>query len=610
MFKNKLIKKLTLCVVVLLAVFGAQSVFAQTTAFTYQGKLNDGGNPANTGYDMQFRLFDLVGAGQGTQQGATITISPVAVSNGNFAVSLDFGAAVFASGADRFLEISLRPAGTTGGYTSLAPRQKLTSAPYSVRSINSNSADTLSTACVGCVQNSNINSIDGSKVTGSVAQADNAANAVIAGNALNLGGVPASGYLPKTGGTISGSLTVNGVLSGDGSGLTNLPGSGFVWQEVTGTTQQALSNRGYIANDTGQVTITLPDKPNVGDVVRVSGAGTGGWKIAQNAGQFIHGSNLGFWTPRENPRDWKSVASSADGTKLVAVVLNGQIYTSDDSGISWLARESNRGWYSVASSADGTKLVAVVLSGQIYTSDDSGASWTPRETNRNWSSVASSADGTKLVAVVSGTRIYTSSDSGATWTPRETIRTWGSVASSADGTKLVAFVQGGLIYTSVDSGVTWTPRATNRTWQSVASSADGTKLVASVFNGQIYTSSNSGASWTPRESIRNWSPVASSADGTKLVAVVQSGQIYISVDSGATWTARESNRGWQSVASSADGTKLVAVPTGEQIYTMSLDTTIGVDGYLSGGTSTAVELQYVGGGKFIWLSHEGDIFAF
>ena len=80
MFRNKFMKKQMLYVIALLAVFGAQSIFAQTTAFTYQGKLNDGGNPANASYDMQFRLFDLAGAGQGTQQGTTITIPTVAVA--------------------------------------------------------------------------------------------------------------------------------------------------------------------------------------------------------------------------------------------------------------------------------------------------------------------------------------------------------------------------------------------------------------------------------------------------------------------------------------------------------------------------------------------------
>ncbi len=62
---------------------------------------------------------------------------------------------------------------------------------------------------------------------------------------------------------------------------------------------------------------------------------------------------------------------------------------------------------SVASSADGTKLVAVVQNGQIYTSTDSGFTWTPRDSDRNWKSVASSSDGTKLVAGVDGGPIYT-----------------------------------------------------------------------------------------------------------------------------------------------------------------------------------------------------------
>ena len=73
------------------------------------------------------------------------------------------------------------------------------------------------------------------------------------------------------------------------------------------------------------------------------------------------------WTPRESARNWYSVASSSDGTKLVAVVYGGQIYTSADSGVSWTPRESARNWCSVASSSDGTKLAAAVTYDQIYT---------------------------------------------------------------------------------------------------------------------------------------------------------------------------------------------------------------------------------------------------
>ena len=240
------------------------------------------------------------------------------------------------------------------------------------------------------------------------------------------------------------------------------------------------------------------------------------------------------WTPRESNRNWFSVASSSDGTKLVAVVAAGQIYTSTDSGVNWTPRDSVRNWSSVASSSDGTKLVAVVNGGQIYTSTDSGVNWTPRDSpgpsNKSWQSVASSSDGTKLVAVDFGGPIYTSTDSGVSWTPRESVRDWNSVASSSDGTKLVAVLQIGQIYTSTDSGVNWTARESVRDWRSVASSSDGTKLVAVATSGQIYTSTDSGVNWTPRESNRNWYRVASSSDGTKLVATVYGGQIYTSTD--------------------------------------------------------------------------------
>jgi photosystem II stability/assembly factor-like uncharacterized protein len=100
-----------------------------------------------------------------------------------------------------------------------------------------------------------------------------------------------------------------------------------------------------------------------------------------------------------------SVASSADGTKLVAAAHDGYIYTSADSGATWTQRGSSQAWVSVASSADGKNLVAAVCdwnssSGYVYTSGDAGATWTEQtgSTSQCWQSVASSADGTKLVA--------------------------------------------------------------------------------------------------------------------------------------------------------------------------------------------------------------------
>ena len=85
--------------------------------------------------------------------------------------------------------------------------------------------------------------------------------------------------------------TAGQVLTSNGAGA--LPtfqaagGGGITWNEVTGTSQAAAVNNGYVANNASQVTITLPDTAAFGSVVKVMGKGAGGWKIAQNAGETI-----------------------------------------------------------------------------------------------------------------------------------------------------------------------------------------------------------------------------------------------------------------------------------------------------------------------------------
>lgn len=101
------------------------------TAFTYQGRLDDGDGPAVGAFDFEFRLYPAAG-GEEDQVGPTVSHSDVAVSDGLFTVLLDFGAGVF-DGEARYLEIRVRPAGE-GGFTILDPRQPLTAAPYALYS--------------------------------------------------------------------------------------------------------------------------------------------------------------------------------------------------------------------------------------------------------------------------------------------------------------------------------------------------------------------------------------------------------------------------------------------------------------------------------------------
>ena len=104
------------------------STLAQGTAFTYQGRLNDGANPANGNYDLTFAIFGV--ASGGTAVAGPLTNSFAGVSNGLFTVLLDFGLAVF-NGNSRWLEIAVRPTGG-GTFNTLAPRQPITAAPYAI----------------------------------------------------------------------------------------------------------------------------------------------------------------------------------------------------------------------------------------------------------------------------------------------------------------------------------------------------------------------------------------------------------------------------------------------------------------------------------------------
>ncbi len=306
------------------------------------------------------------------------------------------------------------------------------------------------------------------------------------------------------------------------------------------------------------------------------------------------------WTQTSAPSNsWSSIASSADGTRLVAVADGGGIYTSADSGATWrLTSAPITNWSSVASSASGTNLVALTgrsfsIPGPIYISADSGGTWVQTTApSMNWTSVASSADGTRLAAGGYGT-LFMSTNSGATWTPNNAPSAGPTcVTSSADGTRL--FLATGLvpgrIYTSVDLGATWSQHSTSvdvTNWTSVVSSADGAKLAAAGWpNDPVFTSMNSGATWIvswPQES-SFW--LAASADGSRLVTAGSRDRgIFISTNWGATWTEMSAPiTNWSSVASSADGSKLVAVVDGGGVYTSQSTPAPLLNVVLSGGS--------------------------
>lgn len=164
MKRSKRIQSLGVALLVILAGMFSTAQ-AQTTLFTYQGKLTENGSPASGSYDFQIKLYDTATTGTGTQQGPTLLKTNISVTSGSFSLQLDFGvcASCF-NGADRFLELAVKP---TGGpsFTTLSPRQQITTTPYAFKSTSS---DGLSVACVNCITSSQIQSVQGSQITGTI----------------------------------------------------------------------------------------------------------------------------------------------------------------------------------------------------------------------------------------------------------------------------------------------------------------------------------------------------------------------------------------------------------------------------------------------------------
>ncbi len=103
------------------------------TDFTYQGRLTRDGHPVNGTCDFQFTLWDAATGGH--RIGSPQTKAGVQVTNGLFNVQLDFGRNAF-QGEARWLQVAVRCPAGSGSYTTLTPRQPVTSVPYAMYALS------------------------------------------------------------------------------------------------------------------------------------------------------------------------------------------------------------------------------------------------------------------------------------------------------------------------------------------------------------------------------------------------------------------------------------------------------------------------------------------
>ena len=185
----------------------ARQTFAQGTAFTYQGKLNNNGSAVTGLYDFQFRLAtDSVGS---NHVGSAFLTNGVGVTNGLFTVTMDFGAGIF-TGVNLWLQTDVRTNGG-GGYTALTPLQSILPTPYAVFAKSaSNVTGTISSSSVsGTYANAVTLNNSANQFTGAfTGNGGNLTNV----NAATLGGISSAGFWRTNGN--SGANPTNGAFIG------------------------------------------------------------------------------------------------------------------------------------------------------------------------------------------------------------------------------------------------------------------------------------------------------------------------------------------------------------------------------------------------------------
>ncbi|HEV8368288.1 MAG TPA: tail fiber domain-containing protein [Pyrinomonadaceae bacterium] len=266
---------LLIALALIVVVLCHQTTLAQTTEFTYQGRLLSGGLPANGSHDFQFRLFDDPTGD--TQVGPSITLTAVNVNNGVFSVRLDFGNQF--PGANRFLEIRVKQS-TDEFFSVLSPRQAITSAPYAIKSLN----------------------------------AENSTNAATATNAVQLNGLSATEYILTNDARLSdarnplpnSSNYIQNSTSPQAGSNFNVTGNGT----VDGTLSGNVINAATQFNIGGQRVLSVPGSYNT-----FAGINAGQFNTSGRANSFF-GASAGQNTTSSENSFFGSLAGLANTTGL------------------------------------------------------------------------------------------------------------------------------------------------------------------------------------------------------------------------------------------------------------------------------------------------------
>jgi len=298
--------------VILAWVIAFHPATAHATAFTYQGRLDEGGSPANGIFDFRFMLF--YDPDRTTQAGSAFLTNAIPVTNGLFTTTIDFGQGVF-TGSNCWLEVDVRRNGEDS-YTELSPLQNLTPTPYAQFATVAASANIA-------------NNLNGVLPAGQIS------------GTLPLAALPSAVLTNNQVG-----VTLSGTFMGNGNGMTNLNASQIA-------NLNAVPNMRVFTNSG---TFIVPT--NVSKImVELWGGGGGGGAYSSYFGGGGGGGGYGKGVFAINSGETYTVTIGGDGTGSSAGMNNataGGNSTFAKSGFSPLMTATGGGAGLSASGATGT----------------------------------------------------------------------------------------------------------------------------------------------------------------------------------------------------------------------------------------------------------------
>ncbi len=385
-------------------------VFAQSTAFTYQGRLNDNGQPANGYYDLVFSLFPAsTGAGQ---IGGWITNAATPVSSGLFTVKLDFGASAFLS-PDRWLQLGVR---TNGGstLTTVLPRQSISPAPYTIHALGSDTATTaiMANAVANGVYTTGlyadpgwITSLSGGKIAGDITGNASGFSGSLSGDVIGTQGANLIANDAVVTVTIANGAVTTAKLAAGAVTEGKIFAAGLLVTNLNADLLDGLHSTSFAQKGAG------PESKNVGvcntaGTAAVWDSSTGAWSQVALGGSSSaligSGGNIAFANNAGKAAVWSMTAKTWIQTTL---------------GGSYMALVASKGNFVVANNG-----------GKAAAWSDATQTWTPVSLGSAYGGLA--ASGGNFVVANSGGSAASWNDPAGTWSTVALCGGYGDIASS------------------------------------------------------------------------------------------------------------------------------------------------------------------------------------